>query len=111
MRRKNMEAAFERLNAFARIPLCGLVSQYNEKQPQGLRNYDAILINRAKVQGFIVGEHANLFPQARQELTTLFASGKLKYRESIAEGLENAPRAFISMLRGENFGKQLVKLV
>ena len=105
------EAAFERLNAFARIPLCGLVSQYNEKQPQGLRNYGAILINRAKVQGFIVGEHANLFPQARQELTTLFASGKLKYRESIAEGLENAPRAFISMLRGENFGKQLVKLV
>lgn len=104
------EAVFERLNAFARIPLCGLVSQYNEKQPQGLRHYGAILVNRAKVQGFIVGEHADLFPQARQELTTLVASGKLKYRESIAEGLENAPSAFIGMLQGKNFGKQLVKL-
>jgi NADPH-dependent curcumin reductase CurA len=108
---KVTEAAFERLNTFARIPLCGLISQYNEKQPQGLRNYRAILINRAKVQGFIQDDHADLFPQALQELTTLFASGKLKYRESIAEGLENAPRAFIGMLRGENFGKQLVKLV
>ncbi len=107
---KVTEAVFKRLNAFARIPLCGLVSQYNEKQPQGLRNYGAILINRAKVQGFIVGEHADRFPQARQELTELVTSGKLKYRESIAEGLHNAPRAFIGMLKGENFGKQLVKL-
>lgn len=105
------EAVFARLNAFARVPLCGLISQYNEKKPQGLRNYGAILVNRAKVQGFIVSEHAELFPQARQELTELFTSGKLKYRETIAEGLENAPRAFIGMLKGENFGKQLVKLV
>ena len=107
---KVAETVFTRLNAFARIPLCGMVSQYNEKQPQGLRNYGAILINRAKVQGFIVSEHPDLFSQARQELTELLAAGRLKYRESIAEGLENAPRAFIGMLKGENFGKQLVKL-
>lgn len=107
---KVTEAVFRRLNPFSRIPLCGLVSQYNEQQPQGPRNYGAILINRAKVQGFIVSEHAQLFPQATKELTTLFREGRLKYRETVAEGLENAPRAFIGMLKGENLGKQLVKL-
>ena len=75
-----------------------------------MRNYRALLINRAKAQGFIVAEHAHAFPQAMKELQELLAAGKLKYRETIAEGLENAPKAFIGMLKGENFGKQLVKL-
>jgi NADPH-dependent curcumin reductase CurA len=104
------DAAFARLNTFARVPLCGLVSQYNETQPAGLRNYGEILTNRAKVQGFIVGEHPQFFPQARQELQELFQAGKLKYRETVVEGLENAPKAFIGMLKGQNLGKQLVKL-
>ncbi|HEY4386976.1 MAG TPA: NADP-dependent oxidoreductase [Ktedonobacteraceae bacterium] len=105
------DTVFEHLNAFSRVPLCGTVSQYNAQQPYRMRNYGAILINRTKVQGFIVSEHAHSHAQARKELQELIASGKLKYRESIAEGLENAPRALIGMLRGENFGKQLVKLV
>ncbi|HEY4389267.1 MAG TPA: NADP-dependent oxidoreductase [Ktedonobacteraceae bacterium] len=104
------DTVFEHLNTFSRVPLCGVVSQYNAEHPYRMRNYGLLLTNRTKVQGFIVGEHAHAFPQARQELQELVASGKLKYRESIAEGLENAPRAFIGMLKGENFGKQLVKL-
>ncbi|GCE04845.1 NADP-dependent oxidoreductase [Dictyobacter aurantiacus] len=105
-----LEAVLDRLNAHARIPLCGFVSQYNATQPHAVRNFGALLINRVKLQGFIVGEHADLFPQALQELGQLVASGQLKYRETIAEGIDDAPRAFIGMLKGENQGKQLVKL-
>lgn len=105
-----LDAVLDRLNAFARIPLCGLVSQYNATQPYAIRHFASLLINRVKLQGFIVGEHADLRPQALEELGQLVATGKLKYRESIAEGLDAAPRAFIGMLKGENLGKQLVKL-
>ncbi|GER87783.1 NADP-dependent oxidoreductase [Dictyobacter vulcani] len=105
-----LEAVLDRLNAHARIPLCGFVSQYNATTAHPVRNFGALLINRVKLQGFIVGEHAELFPQAMKELSELVASGKIKYRETVAEGLDNAPKAFIGMLKGENFGKQLVKL-
>ena len=105
-----LDAVLARLNPFARVPLCGLVSQYNATQPYGLKNFGSFLINRVKLEGFIVSEHANLFPQAQKELIELFSAGKLKYRESVTEGIANAPRAFIGMLKGENFGKQLVKL-
>lgn len=105
-----LETIATRLNPFARIPLCGFVSQYNETKPQGFRHFAAILTSRVKVQGFIVGDHVDLWPQAVTELGELYSAGKLKYRESVAEGLENAPKAFIGMLKGENFGKQLVKL-
>ena len=76
-----------------------------------MRNFGSLLTNRAKLQGFIVSEHTDLWPQAQSELEELFAAGKLKYQETIAEGLENAPRAFIGMLKGENVGTQVVKLV
>ncbi|EFH81901.1 NADP-dependent oxidoreductase [Ktedonobacter racemifer] len=105
-----LDTVLTQLNAYARIPLCGFVSQYNVTEPYQLRNFGAFLASRVKLQGFIVGEHMNLWPQAQQELTQLYTSGKLKYRESVAEGLENAPKAFIGMLKGENFGKQLVKI-
>ncbi|GHO46375.1 NADP-dependent oxidoreductase [Ktedonospora formicarum] len=105
-----LDTVLPQLNPHARIPLCGFVSQYNVDQPYALRHFDAFLISRVKLQGFIVGEHMDLWPQANKELAQLYKSGRLKYRESIAEGLENAPKAFIGMLKGENFGKQLVKL-
>ena len=105
-----LDAVLERLNAFARVPLCGIISQYNAKEPYTMRNFASFLINRVKLQGFIVSEHIDLWPQAQKELSQLLADGKLKYRESVSEGLDNAPRAFIGMLNGENFGKQLVKL-
>jgi NADPH-dependent curcumin reductase CurA len=105
-----LDAVLERLNAFARIPLCGFVSQYNAEEPYCLKNFSSFLVNRVKLQGFIVGEYSELWPQALQELGQLVLNGKLKYRETVAEGLDNAPKAFIGMLKGENFGKQLVKL-
>ncbi len=105
-----LDAVMRRLNAFARIPLCGLVSQYNETQPHGLTNFGAFLVNRVKLQGFIVSDYLERWPIAIEELSGMVADGSLKYRETVAEGLENAPKAFIGLLKGENFGKQLVKL-
>jgi NADPH-dependent curcumin reductase CurA len=64
-----------------------------------------------KVEGFIVSEHMDVWPDALKELGTLVATGKLKYRESIAEGIASAPEAFMGLLKGKNFGKQLVKLI
>ncbi len=105
-----LDTVLTQLNAHARIPLCGLVSQYNETEPRAIRNFGALLTNRVTLRGFIVSEHMEFWPQALKELEGLVIAGKLKYRESIAEGLENAPRAFIGMFKGENFGKQIVKL-
>jgi NADPH-dependent curcumin reductase CurA len=99
-----------RLNAFARIPLCGLISQYNATEPYGVRNVFALLANRATLRGFIVSDHLDRWPVALAELAQGVAQGKIKYRETVTQGLENAPKAFIGLLKGENFGKQVVKL-
>jgi hypothetical protein len=69
-----------------------------------------ILVNRMKFEGFIISEHMDIWPEALNELGTLVATKKLKYRETIAEGIEAAPQAFLGMLKGRNFGKQLVRL-
>jgi NADPH-dependent curcumin reductase len=105
-----LDAVMLRTNAFARIAVCGMIAGYNG-QPLPMANPALILVNRMKVQGFIVSEHMPLWPQALKELGTLVAAGKLKYRETIAQGLANAPEAFIGLLKGKNFGKQLVKLI
>jgi NADPH-dependent curcumin reductase len=99
------------MNAFSRITVCGLVSQYNVTEPYPMKNLRAILINRIRMQGFIVSDRKALWPRAIGELAGWLQAGKLKYRESVAQGLERAPVALIGMLKGENFGKQLVKLV
>lgn len=106
-----MDAALARLNAFARVALCGLVSQYNATEPYGVKHFATFLTQRITLRGFIVSDHMDKWPAALNELEGLVATGALKYRETIAEGLESAPRALIGMLKGENFGKQLVKLV
>ena len=98
------------LNPFSRIALCGQVSQYNETEPYGMRNLRSLLVNRVKLQGFIVSDHMALWPKALAQLEAWFAAGKLKYRETVTDGLENAPHAFISLLRGDKLGKQLVRL-
>ena len=108
---KVLEAVSRRFNAFARMPLCGIISDYNATEPAGFKNFRSILTSRAKLQGFIVTDRLELWPQALKELAGWVSSGKLKYRESVAQGIEAAPAAFIGMLKGENFGKQLVKLV
>jgi NADPH-dependent curcumin reductase CurA len=105
-----LEEVARRLNPFARIPLCGLVSQYNETRPHGLDNLSALLTNRVRLQGFIVSDHMDRWPAALSELGQLVRDGKLKYHQTVVEGLANAPRAFIGLLKGENLGKMLVKL-
>lgn len=106
-----LDAVLRRTNPFSRIAVCGLVSQYNATEPYGVKTFQAILMNRIKVQGFIVSDRLELWPPALKDLAEWVASGKLKYRETVAQGLENAPKAFIGLLKGQNFGKQLVKLI
>jgi len=99
-----------RMNPFSRIAVCGLISQYNSA-PYPMQNIGSVLINRIKMQGFIVSDDLSRWPPALKELAGHVASGRIKYRESVAEGLASAPAAFISLLKGGNFGKQLVKLI
>ncbi|BEP69007.1 MULTISPECIES: NADP-dependent oxidoreductase [unclassified Variovorax] len=104
------DAVLLRTNAFARVALCGMIAGY-DGQPLPLANPALILINRLKIEGFIVSEHMEVWPEALTELGTLVGTGKLKPRESVAQGIESAPEAFLGLLKGKNFGKQLVKLI
>ena len=99
-----------RMNPSSRIALCGLIADYNAADPYGVKNIRSVLVNRIKMQGFIVFDHLLRWPIAFNELAGHVASGRIKYRESVANGLENAPAAFIGLLQGKNFGKQLVKV-
>jgi NADPH-dependent curcumin reductase len=105
-----LDAVLPRMNAFGRIAVCGMIAGY-DGQPLPLSYPALILTQRLKVEGFIVSEHMEVWPDALTELGTLVATGKLKARESFAQGLAAAPEAFLGLLKGKNFGKQLVKLV
>ena len=105
-----LDAVLPRMNAFGRIALCGMIAGY-DGAPMPLAYPALILTNRLKLQGFIVSEHMEVWPEALKELGTLVATGKLKARESISQGIEAAPEAFLGLLKGRNFGKQLVKLI
>ena len=104
-----LDAVLLRMNAFGRIAVCGMIAGY-DGQALPLTNPALILVNRLKVEGFIVSEHMEVWPEALTELGTLVATGKLRPRETIAEGLASAPEAFIGLLKGKNFGKQLVRI-
>jgi len=104
------DACLVRMNPFGRIALCGQVAGY-EGRPIPIHNPRPFLTMRLTMRGFIVTEHLELWPQALRELLPLVASGKLKYKETIAQGLPAAPAALIGLLHGKNIGKQLVKLV
>jgi NADPH-dependent curcumin reductase len=97
------------LNPFARIAICGLIASYNG-EPTPLSDMRVLLVSRARMEGFIVSDHMKLWPEALAELAGHVASGKLKYRETVAHGIESAPDAFLGLLTGKNFGKQVVKL-
>ena len=105
-----MDAVLNQMNPFGRIALCGMISGY-DGQPMPVHSMHKVLSMRLMMQGFIISEHLELWPQGLSELAQLVATQKLHYRETIAEGLAAAPEAFIGMLRGKNLGKQLVKLV
>ncbi|MCJ8310394.1 MAG: NADP-dependent oxidoreductase, partial [Hyphomicrobiales bacterium] len=116
---KTLEAVMPLMNVHGRIPVCGMISWYNagglgaaaldgpNKLPLIWRT---ILVNRISVQGFIITDHFDQFPQFLKDVAPLVAQGKVRYRETIAEGLAAAPEAFIKLLEGGNFGKQLVAI-
>jgi NADPH-dependent curcumin reductase len=105
-----LDTVLPRMNPFSRLPLCGLISQYNATEAYGVKNFRHILVNRIKVQGFIVFDFAERYAAARADLAQWLAEGKLRHHETVAEGLRAAPAAFLGMLRGANLGKQLVRL-
>lgn len=107
---KIFDACLARMNPFGRIALCGLIAGY-DGEPMPINNVRMFLTMRLTMRGFIVSEHMEFWPQGLAELGSLVATGKLKFRESVAQGLASAPDAFMGMLKGKNFGKQLVKLV
>ncbi len=106
-----LDALLLHMNNFSRIALCGQIAGYNDPGALALHNARSFLVNRIALRGFICSDHLDLWRPALKELGDLVHEGKLKYRESIAAGLDNAPKAFIGLLAGKNFGKQLVKLI
>ena len=105
-----LDAVMPLMNAFGRIALCGMIAGYDGK-PMPMSYPALVLMSRLRIQGFIVSEHMEVWPDALKELGMLVATGKLKPRESVAFKLVAAPEAFLGLLKGKNFGKQIVKLV
>lgn len=105
-----LDTVLARMNALGRIAVCGMIAGY-DGEPLPLKHPALLLTQRLLVQGFIVTEHLDVWPEALTQLGTLVAQRKLHYRETIAQGLDAAPEAFLGLLKGKNFGKQLVKLV
>jgi len=107
---ETLDALLRLMNPFSRIVVCGLISEYNATEPYPLKSFRSILVNRIKVQGMIVFDWKDRYGEALKALGDHVAAGRIRYRESVLEGIESAPRGLIGLLRGENFGKQLVKL-
>ncbi len=98
------------MNRFSRVVICGLVAEYNGTEPYGYTRLRSVLVNRIRMQGMIVFDWKDRYGEAFAGLAGYLADGRLKYRESVVEGIDNAPKGLIGLLRGENFGKQLVRL-
>jgi NADPH-dependent curcumin reductase CurA len=105
------EAVSRHVNPFARFAVCGLISQYNLAEPElAPRNERFVLVNRVRIQGFLVFDFAARYREGLAQLGAWVREGRLKYREDVVEGLERAPAALIGLLQGQNFGKMLVRL-
>ena len=105
-----LDAVLLKVNPYARIVACGMISQYNLEKPEGVKNLSTMVGNKVKMQGFIVSDYMDLKAEFMAEMSGWLAAGKVKYREDITIGIENAPTAFIGMLKGENFGKQVIQI-
>ena len=107
----HLEAAIEHMNQFGRIVMCGMIDMYNATAPvPGPSNLASIIGKQLTMQGFIVADHYDMLRQFYGDLGKWIAEGKIKWKETIIEGIENAPRAFIGLFKGENFGKMIVKV-
>jgi hypothetical protein len=105
-----LKAVLRLVNPHARIPLCGLVSQYNMPEPPAGPNWGVLLVNRVTVKGFIISDHLDRLPDFLRDCAAWVREGRLKHREDVVVGLEHAPAAFIGLLEGKNFGKVIVRV-
>jgi NADPH-dependent curcumin reductase CurA len=106
-----LDAVLLRINRGARIPICGAISQYNNTAPiEGPSHYLSLLVNRARMEGFIVTDYASRYSEGIREMAGWMAAGKLKSKEDIVEGLESFPEALVKLYTGENFGKLILKI-
>jgi len=105
-----LDAVLGQMRPFSRIIVCGMVAETSAPEPYAYRRMRSVLVNRIRMQGMIVFDWKARYGEALDALSKLLAEGRLKYRESIVEGIDNAPRGFVALLEGGNFGKQLVRL-
>lgn len=105
----HLEAAITNANDFARFALCGMIAQYNG-EPVGPRNIYAVIEKSLKLQGFIASNHLDLWPDFQRDMKQWITDGRIKWKETVVEGLENSPKAFLDIFAGANAGKMLVKL-
>ena len=103
-----LDAVLLNMRPHGRIPVCGLISQYNLQQPEGVYNLSNIIAKRIRMEGFIAFDHYHLYPKYLEMILPYIREGKVSYVEDVAEGLENAPSALIGIFSGRNVGKQLV---
>jgi hypothetical protein len=107
----HLEAAIGALRTYGRIVACGSISRYNDAEPTpGPRNMFMVVTKRLRMQGYIITDHSDRFRDFAREAAEWVRDGRLRYRETVVEGIENAPKAFLGLLRGENIGKMLVKV-
>lgn len=105
-----LDAVLPLMNNFGRIPLCGLISQYNRIDPYGMKNLREVFNKRLMIRGFVISDHRDVWFKATEALVSAYRSGKLQYRETVVTGLEQAPQAFLDVLAGQKIGKQIVKI-
>jgi NADPH-dependent curcumin reductase CurA len=108
---EHLEAALQHMNPFGRVAVCGMISQYNAiEPPPGPRNLALLMIKRLLLQGFLVSDYSARLPQFYADMSQWLKEGRIKWKETIVEGIENAPRAFMGLFKGENLGKMLVRI-
>ncbi|MDW0227907.1 MAG: NADP-dependent oxidoreductase, partial [Nitrososphaeraceae archaeon] len=109
---KHLEAALDNMKMFGKIVLCGMISQYNlpASQQSGPSNLFLAITNRLKIEGFIVRDHYHVLSEFHTSMSKWISQKKIKWQETVVEGLENAPKAFIALFKGEHIGKMLVKI-
>jgi len=105
---KTLDAVLPNMRLHGRIPVCGMVSQYNLTQPEGVTNLAHLIFKRIKMEGFLVTDFYHLYPKFLEFVLPLIKEGKVVYVEDIVEGLENAPAALVGLYTGRNVGKQVV---
>jgi NADPH-dependent curcumin reductase CurA len=106
----HLEAALDRMNRSGRVVLCGMISQYNAPEPSGPGNLFLAITRRLRLQGFIVSDHSDSRPQFLADMSRWMGEGRIQWKETILDGIENAPKAFAGLFQGENIGKMLVRV-